>query len=295
MQTEIRSFWDDTLDELRRIAPEQTLEPVTDAEYGPFTVRSVQMASFQGTRIRGRYYVPNDPPHRGRFPALLTMPGYGGFNMTPPPTYMAMAGFAVLALYPRFHGLTEGERRLPHGTKLTYYVTDRERFFYRGAYMDCVRGVDFLASQPEIDPERLGAWGTSQAGGLTLATAALDARIAAAAADLPFLCNYPVAIDVEAGPYGELQRYARDHPDQRAQMLETLAFFDPLSLADEITCPTLISVGLQDKTCPPATIQPVFERIRALKSMIVYPERGHRGDTDFHQHALAWVKRYLAV
>jgi hypothetical protein len=29
--------------------------------------------------------------------------------------------------------------------------------------------------------------------------------------------------------------------------------------------------------------------------MIVYPERGHRGDTDFHQHALAWMKRYLAV
>jgi cephalosporin-C deacetylase len=292
---EIRSFWDRTLDELRQVNPKYSIEPVTDAEYGPFTVLSVVMSSFEGTRIRGRYYVPNDRPHRGRFPALLTAPGYGGFNMTPPPATMALAGFAVLALFPRFHGRNEAERRLSQGTKLTYYVTDREQFFYRGAYMDCVRGVDFLASRPEVDPERIGAWGASQAGGLTLVTAALDPRIAAATADLPFLCNYPVAVDVDVGPYGELYRFARDHPRQRAQMLETLAFFDPLGLADEIACPTLISVGLRDRTCPPATIQPVFERIRSLKSMIVYPERSHRGDTDFHQHALAWMRRYLAV
>jgi cephalosporin-C deacetylase-like acetyl esterase len=103
--------------------------------------------------------------------------------MTPPPVHMAVAGFAVPALFPRYHGLNEEERRLPHGTKLTYGVTDRERFSYRGGYMDCIRGVDFLASRPEVDPE----------------------------------------------------------------------------------------------------------------AMIVYPERAHTGDTDFHQLALAWMKRYLAV
>ena len=295
MDGEIRSFWDRTLAELRSVDAAVTSDPVTDAESGPFAVRSVTMTSFEGVRIRGRYYVPTDAPHRGRFPALLTVPGYGGFNMTPPPTYMAMAGCAVLALFPRFHGLSAAERQLPHGTKLTYCVTDRDKFFYRGAYMDCVRGVDFLAGQPDVDPERIGMWGTSQGGGLTLATAALDPRIGAAVADLPFLCNYPVAIDIADGTYGELYRYAREHPNERARMLETLAFFDPLSLVDEIGCPTLVSSGVLDRTCPPATIEPVFERIRALKSMIVYPTRSHTGDTDFHQHALAWVRRYLAV
>jgi cephalosporin-C deacetylase len=201
----------------------------------------------------------------------------------------------VLALFPRFHGRSEEERRLPYGTKLIYGLEDRERYFYRGAYMDCVRGVDFLASRDEVDPERIGMWGTSQGGGLTLATTALDGRIAAAAADLPFLCNYPMAIDVESGPYGELYRYAQEHRERREQILETLQYFDPLNLVDEIGCPTLVSVGLRDTTCPPATIYPVFERIGSMKSLIVYPERGHRGDTDFHQHALGWMKRYLAA
>jgi cephalosporin-C deacetylase len=295
MNREIRAFWDRTLAELRGLDSAPTLEPVADKEDGPFEVQWVTLSSFEGRRIRGRYYVPSDPPHRGRFPALLTVPGYSGFNMTPPPVHMAMAGFAVLALFPRYQGPTEDERRLPHGTKLTYHIADPERFSYRGAYMDCVRGVDFLAGRPEVDPERIGMWGTSQGGGLTLATAALDGRIAAAAADLPFLCNYPVAIDVARGPYGELYRYVREHPDQRAPMLETLAYFDPVSLAGEIACPTIISIGARDEVCPPATIQPVFNRIRALKSLIVYPERAHAGDTDFFQHALAWLKRYLAV
>jgi cephalosporin-C deacetylase-like acetyl esterase len=52
-------------------------------------------------------------------------------------------------------------------------------------------------------------------------------------------------------------------------------------------------LGARDETCPPATIQPVFDRIRSLKSLVVYPERAHTGDTDFHRHALAWLSRYL--
>src|SRR6266542_2070711 len=156
MNAQLRAFWDRTLTHLHGIDPAPALEPVADGEYGPFDVRWLTVSSFEGRRIRGRYYVPRDAPHRGRFPALLTVPGYGGFNMTPTPSYMATAGFAVLALFPRYQGQTEEERRLPHGTKLTYYVTDRERFYYRGAYMDCVRGVDFLASRPEVDPERIG-------------------------------------------------------------------------------------------------------------------------------------------
>lgn len=70
--------------------------------------------------------------------------------MSPPPIHLAMAGFAVLALYPRFQGPREEDRRLPFGTRLTYYVEDGERFYYRGAFADCVRGVDFLATRPEI-------------------------------------------------------------------------------------------------------------------------------------------------
>ena len=42
---------------------------------------------------------------------------------------------------------------------------------YAGAFMDCIRGVDFLASRPEVDAARLAVTGGSQGGGLAFATA----------------------------------------------------------------------------------------------------------------------------
>src|SRR5438046_5747342 len=116
--------------------------------------------------------------------------------------------------------------------------------------MDCVRGVDFLYSRPEIDTSRIGVWGFSQGGGLSLATAALDRRISAAVAGVPWLCNFPLAAEVTAAPYVELHDYLRQHPEQRDQSLTTLAYFDQLNLAGGITCPTLIASGIIDEAQP---------------------------------------------
>ena len=60
---------------------------------------------------------------------------------------------------------------------LTSGVESRETYSYRGVISDCSRGVDFLLSRPEIDPERIFACGSSQGGGLTLATAGLRPEI----------------------------------------------------------------------------------------------------------------------
>ena len=46
--------------------------------------------------------------------------------------------------------------------------------------------------------------------------------------------------------------------------------------------------------CKPGWDVEVFERIRALKSLLVYPELGHSPCSDFNVHALGWLSRYLA-
>jgi cephalosporin-C deacetylase len=224
---------------------------------------------------------------------VLAVPGYGGDK--PIPTYLAVSGFAVLTLYPRGQGESCPEWTLEHSTKLTYHVTDKERFYYRGAYMDCVRGLDFLASRLEVDAARLGMWSRSQGGGLTLATAALDQRLRVAVAEEPFLCNYPVAITVTSRPYSELHDYVAAHPEARQAILDTLAYFDPWHLAPSIQCPTLVNVGMRDEVCPASTILPVFERITAPKALHVYPDLTHSPCTDFNAHAMHWLRRYLGA
>jgi cephalosporin-C deacetylase len=291
---EMAAFWEETLAELRRVDPQPVVEPAPQLSGREYATQRVVLHSYGGVRVRGWYALPKEAPPPGGFPAVLSVPGYSGER--PLPVHLPMHGYAVLLLYPRGQGESRAEWDLESGTKLTYHLTDRHRFYYRGAYMDCVRGLDFLASRPEVNAARLGMWGRSQGGGLTLATASLDRRLRAAVAEEPFLCNYPAAVEVTTNPYRELHDYLAEHPEQGEAALETLAYFDPLNLVDAITCAVLVNVGLRDETCPARTILPVFEKIRppaVPKALLVYPELGHQPCADFNRHALHWLETYL--
>jgi cephalosporin-C deacetylase-like acetyl esterase len=291
--TDLASFWQRTIDELGETDINATLEESPEQSGREYVTYQVRLDSFQGSRLRAWYSVPKDSPAGGKHPAILAVPGYGGDK--PIPTHLALNGFAVLTLYPRGQGESRQEWELEHGTKLTYQCTDREKYYYRGAYMDCLRGLDFLASRDEIDAARIGMWSRSQGGGFTLATAALDSRLRVAVAEEPFLCNYPVSIDITSSPYSDLSGYAAQHPEERQAILDTLAYFDTLNLAEDIECPTLMDIGMKDETCPYPTIMPVFEKITATKGIHVYPDLTHSPCTDFNAHAMNWLRRYLGA
>ena len=294
MDRAVADFWDATRAILNETPVDAELTECPEQSGREYETWNVVLRSYGGQRLRGFYTVPRDTPASGRFPAMLAVPGYGGAKEIP--FHVVMHGFAVLTLFPRAQGESIPEWDLPQDTnKLTYNVTDRDSYYYRAGYMDCVRGVDFLAERDEVDAARIGMWSRSQGGGFTLATAALDHRLAAAVAEEPFMCNYPLAIDIETRPYHELSNYVQEHPEQRQEMLDTLRYFDTLTLADAIQCPILVNIGMADTTCPHDTIKPVFDRIRAHKSLLVYPDLTHSPCTDFNVHAMNWLKRYLGT
>jgi cephalosporin-C deacetylase-like acetyl esterase len=290
---ELTGFWDSTIEELARTPINPYIEDAPEQSDREYVTYRVALDSFQGRRLRAWYSVPKDLPPVGKLPAVLAVPGYGGDKQIP--AHLVINGFAVLTLYPRGQGESRQEWELEYGTKLTYNVTDKEKYYYRGGYMDCLRGLDFLCSRAEIDTERLGMWSRSQGGGFTLATAALDRRLRVAVAEEPFLCNYPVAIDVTTRPYVELYEYAQQHPEERQAILDTLAYFDPLNLGALIQCPTLVNVGMKDEVVPYRTVMPVFERITSPKAIHIYPDLDHNPCSDFNAHAMSWLRRYLGA
>ncbi len=290
---DLSQFWTGTIAELARTDINARTSDAPEQSAREYDTRQVVMDSFEGRRIRAWYSVPKDAPPGRKLPGVLAVPGYGGLKEIP--TQVVLHGFAVLTLHPRGQGESIPEWQLEHGTKLTYHLEDKDKYYYRGAYMDCLRGLDFLSSQREVDPDRLGMWSRSQGGGFTLATAALDSRLKAAVAEEPFLCNYPVSADLASSPYCELRDYLGEHSEQRETALNTLAYFDCLNLADQITCPTLVDIGMADEVCPYQTIMPVFEQIPGPKALHVYPDLGHSPCTDFNAHALNWLRRYLGA
>src|SRR5262249_35784861 len=172
-------------------------------------------------------------------------------------------------------------------------MVDRHTYAYRGFYVDTWRGIDFLLSRPEVDPARVGVTGSSQGGGLTITTAAMRPEVHAAAAGAPYLCGFVDAIELtHTYPYEEINDYLRLYPERRADVEETLAYFDGISFADRIACPIIVNVGLQDNVCPPETGYALFERIDS-KDKRLYPYDGHGHDAGRVRHA-AVVEAFFA-
>ena len=291
---EMQSFWTEAKEELAAAPLDVELELVEGDEDPMVKTYAVRMTSLGGVKIRAFYSVP-DIPAWEPFPAVMHLPGYGG-EMIHQPHLAHLEGFAWLTLYPRGQGESCREWTLPEGvSKLTMGLDSPEHQYYRGAYMDCLRGVDFLCSRREVDKSRIGVAGGSQGGGLALAIAALDERLAAAFAHIPFLCNYPVAIrTATAGPYQELIDHFAAHPEEKEQALATLAHMDPLNLCTNTGCPTMVTIGTMDTTCPPATIHPVYEGIPSAKALMIWPDLAHAWTYEARQLMASWLRRHLS-
>lgn len=292
----INRFWQETREELAAVSMDAE---VAEADPGgamheavkTFQNHSVRFTSLGGKRIRAWYTLPIGAPPAGGWPAIITAPGYFGIQSLS--LHYVRHGYAVLAVYPRGQGESMAEWRLDHGTKITHHLEDRYRYYYRGAFADLVRGMDFLSTREELDHRRIGTWGMSQGGGFALAVASLDSRIRAASAEVAWPLHFKVSTSIETGPYGELCAYLREHPDRAGAIMENLEYFDAYNLVQNITCPVLVNAVVIDEIHPCRTIMPVFERIPGLKSVIVYPDIEHGTRADFARHTLDWLDRYL--
>ena len=283
------AFWNDVLREASAVPlePELVPDPLRTSE--DIEVFHVFYTSIDRVRVAAWYARP--VRRAARTPAIVFLPGY---QMDPPiPKEWACKGYAALSVAPR--GKLRSNRQFNPGypNLLTHNMVDRHTYAYRGFYVDTWRSVDFLLSRPEVDPARIGVTGSSQGGGLTITTAAMRPEVCAASAGAPYLCGFTDAAELtHTYPYEEINDYLRLYPERRAQVEETLAYFDGISFADRISCPIIVNIGLQDNVCPPETGFALFDRIGAADKRL-YPYDGHGHDAGRAKHS-AVVDRFFA-
>lgn len=257
----------------------------SDLSTDDLDVYLVEMCSYGNVRIKGWYTVPRKP---GPHPAILSLPGYN-IAMRP---YLNRKNVATLALNPRGHGNSKEDVDAKGGEYMYLGFNPKcpEEYVYVGAYMDCIRAVDFLASRPEIDPSRIGVEGESQGGGLSFATAALDQRIAFCAPDIPWLgdwIGYLAASDWPRNHYPEL--IERFPGLTLGDINRVLSYVDTMNLADRIRCPVLMSVGLQDSVCPPRNAFATYNQVWSQKDYRIYPLADHAVAHEHNSIKNAWI------
>lgn len=289
-------FWEGTLTEARRAALNPAIEPI-EYPVGGLNARRVFFDGWRGARICAWFLSPSGAKAR---PTLVFYHGYSG-NKGQIYDYLGwvLQGYTVMAVDTRGQsGDSTDPGDYPSGHVkgwMTEGITSPETYYYRAAYADCVRALDFARAQPEVDANRIGVTGGSQGGGLSLAVAALDGKVALAMPDIPFLCHFRRALEVtEADPYYEISLYINRYPDREGAVYNTLSYVDNLNLADRITCPVLMSVGLRDQITPPSTIFATYNNLPvAEKELRIYPYGGHEGYPTHAVHKLAWARKVL--
>ncbi len=172
-----------------------------------------------GLKLAGVLFLPDGPaPHA----SIVLCHGFTGVKELILPDYarrFVAAGFAALTFDYRGFGESEGPRwRLIPGEQV----------------VDIRNAITFLQCQPEVDPQRIGLWGTSYGGAHVPYVAGIDERVKCAVAQVGF------------GDGARLFR--RKASDQEAAMLKAMldqdrrqrvltgksAMVDPLQvLADE--------------------------------------------------------------
>jgi cephalosporin-C deacetylase len=296
--TDLDAFWARTLEETRAHSLEAAFTPV-DSGLKVIETFDVTFAGFGGSPVRGWLHLPRTRTEP--VAAVVEYLGYGGGRGLPhEKTLWAAAGYAHFVMDTRGQGSgwSVGDTSDPDATGspshpgfMTRGILDPATYYYRRVFADAVRAVEAVRAHTAVDPTRVAVTGGSQGGALSLAAAALADGVAASMPDVPFLCDFPRALTfVDSDPYSEVVRYLKMHRDHVDQAMRTLAYFDVAILARRAQAPSLFSVGLMDKICPPSTVFAAFNAYGGQKEIVEYPFNDHEGGQGFHdRRKLEWL------
>ena len=218
-----------------------------------YCIKKVVYESFPGYHVTALLYVPNQI--KGPAPAIISPSGHTHIGKAYPEHQilhgnLAKRGFIVLAYDPvgqaersQFwnaetrqtkYNLGCGEHAVL-GNALELLGTNLARY----RIWDGIRGLDYLASLPEVDQTRMGCAGHSGGGTLTAYLTALDSRISASA-----ICGYITTLPTRMG--NRIQDDPSSDPEQDIFGMVSHGIDHTGLLAMCAPRPTLIGASVKD-------------------------------------------------
>lgn len=294
MQPDFAKFWKDAADQLAAIEIKADLAELPTS-FTSYKLYFVEMQSIPDgltgdpVIIRGYYLEPTDGK---KHPVLMHFQGYDTLSGRPSIGIPSGTGeYAEFFLSHRGQYLnraTQAEREKVFGKNdgkgdfqniyddwFAFNFGNKDGYYYRGAFMDCVRAVQFMATRSTSDMTNLFAEGSSQGGALCYAAAALsNIPFSAIAPNVAFLGDFPDYFKIVTWPGDVAKAHKGSMSDE--EMYAFLSYFDTKNLATRIDCAVWATSGLQDGTCPSHTNVAPYNNLKSKdKSMTFYPQMQH--------------------
>ena len=310
MQPDFEQFWQAAKDQLAAVEMAPKLVEIESKSNAARKVYLVEMYSVpdglsgEPVKIRGYYCEPQDGQ---KHPVIFHFYGYDTAGSKAKCECPSGGSSQYAEFYLSHRGQYLNNRPASTGNPgveedciniydsdwFAYHFGDKDSYYYRGAFMDVVQAVRFMATRETSDMTRLYAEGSSQGGALTYAAAALsDYPFSAIAANVAFLGDYADAVDI-GGLAMEISKRCKGSMSTE-EMLTFLSYFDTKNLATKISCPVMASSGLQDNVCPPRTNVVPFNNLKTpaeQKEYIFGPEMGH--DYPKGWSPITFFKKYM--
>lgn len=280
---DIDAYWDEGIAEMEALGTDCELIPamsLPDAE-----CYDLYFTGVGGARVHAIFMRPKhiEKP----LPAVVEFHGYtgdcGSFRSK---LCWIAAGMCAAALDCRGQGgKSEDSGRVVGNTHKGHIIRgldepDPRKLYYRNVYLDTAQLARIVMAMDCVDETKVGAYGGSQGGGLTLACAALTPTLNRAASQYPFLTDYRRVwdMDLDLDAYEELRDYFRHFDplhEREAEVFTKLGYIDVHNMAHRIKARVRMYTGLLDNICPPSSQFAAYNHIVSEKDVKIYPDFGH--------------------
>jgi dipeptidyl aminopeptidase/acylaminoacyl peptidase len=283
--------------EYYRLAPDNSLTQIThnaNAELQHAVLPSSQLVaykSFDGKLVSAFVWVPFNLKRDGSAAAVV-MPHGGPTGQTADffngeAELLASRGMMVIA--PNVRGSTG------YGME---FQNANFKDLGGGDLKDEIAGVEFLKATGFIDPRRVGIWGGSYGGFMTLMAIGKTPNVWSAAVDEYGILNWLTMLDHEDPRLQEYEKSLLGDPEKDRAVYEAAS---PLKYIRNERAPLLVLQGENDIRVPKEEAQQVVDILKGegrTVDAVFFPEEGHGFVKREHRRdeltrSVAWLQKYL--
>jgi cephalosporin-C deacetylase len=286
-------FWQNTKAELAKIKPNFKITPQPTKNKDNREVYLIQFQSLDNYTVRGYLTIPKTKNKSRKFSVLLGLPGY---QVAVDPMLGLDDDLAIITLDVRGQGNSRDGINTRRDEYISYRIDDRNKYVMRGVIMDCVRCIDFVYSRANLKHDNILVTGGSMGGYLALAVAGVDKRVNLCSAQNPILCHIRGIVGETDWPISAFKKYVATQPGLTMdKVLNTLDYYDAKNFAPNITCPTLVGIGLLDPFAPPNNEFGTYNLIPGKKHIMVFKNLAHEINQKYKDYEGRWMRDTFAL